>query len=93
MTDAQVRAYVRHAYDLGCPYLYSLNRDRSPYNKELTSVSQIIGESYWPHEIPVLPVSYTKMPEKVSADKLKKPERATSDREYRHIVGWRRMQA
>jgi hypothetical protein len=64
MTTEQVAAYVRHSAHLEAPHLYSLNRDRSPYNLELTSVPSIIEQFYVPEEISVLPVSYTKIPDK-----------------------------
>ena len=31
---------------MGCRRLYSLNRDRSNYNSELTAVSEIIAENF-----------------------------------------------
>jgi len=80
MTQAQVTAYVEHAYRLECPFLYSLNRDRSGYNPEIDSVSDIIARSYWPRELSILPVPYQKMlDEKPSA------------RDYKHVIGWRRV--
>ena len=80
MTQEQVTAYVRRAHELDCRLLYSLNRDRSSYNPEIESVSAIISRFYWPHEIPVLPVPYTKM--------MSEEASAT---DYKHIVGWRRV--
>ena len=82
MTTQQVHAYVRHAYELECPYLYSLNRDRSHHNRELSNVRSIIGEYYWPHEVKMLPVSYPKMLD-AGADLPKSG--------YKHVVGWRRV--
>ena len=82
MTTQQVRAYVRRAFELECPYLYSLNRDRSGHNPELGNVRAIVGQYYWPHEIDVLPVSYTKM---LHED----PDE--DDSGYKHVVGWRRV--
>ena len=62
MTAVQVDGYVRHAHELGARYLYSLNRDRSPYNPQMTSVREIIGQAYWPQHVEVLPgVQYTQM--------------------------------
>lgn len=61
MTTEQVRGYVAKAADLGSRFVYSLNRNRSPYNAELTSVADLLAERFWTREIPVLPVSYTKM--------------------------------
>lgn len=64
MTTAQVETYVDAAWRLGSQYLYSLNRDRSHYNTELSSVGEIIERRFWPHEIPVLDMSYTELPGK-----------------------------
>ena len=82
MTTQQVEAYVRRAFELECPYLYSLNRDRSHHNSELSNVRSIISHYYWPHEVKMLPVSYTKMLD----DNPDMPGRG-----YKHVVGWRRV--
>lgn len=96
MTEQQVEAYVQRAFELKCPYLYSLNRDRSPYNTQLTNVRSILDRYYWPHEISVLPVSYTKMLN--SAAKAQKEKKTKEGRkgepssfDYRHVIGWRRL--
>jgi len=81
MTGAQVDAYARAAHEQDCAILYSLNRERSGYNRELTSVSEILGRYYWLHEVKVMPVGYQKM-----------LDEAPSDKDYRHQVGWRRVQ-
>jgi putative sugar O-methyltransferase len=100
MTAAQVEAYVAHAHDLGAPFLYSLNRDRSPYNPQMTSVREILSRWYWPQETTVLPgIQYTQMLPKLSAAGLRalladagrkvgKPGKEEFG--YRHVVGWRR---
>ena len=80
MTDAQVAAYVERAFALKCPFLYSLNRDKSAYNPEISSVSEIISRHYWPREISVLPVPYQKM----MGD-------TPSANDYKHVIGWRRV--
>jgi hypothetical protein len=79
MTEAQVVAYVERAHALNCPFVYSLNRDKSSYNPEISSVSEILSRYYWPHEIAVLDVPYTKMMD----------ERPSAN-DYKHIIGWRR---
>ena len=61
MTSAQVDKYVRKVAEIGCPNLYSLNRDKSPYNDQLTTVSSIIGEYYGVREVKVLDVQYTQL--------------------------------
>jgi hypothetical protein len=98
MTTEQVRGYVRYAFRQGSRFLYSLNRERSHYNTELTGVSEIVSEYFWPHEIDLLPVSYVKM---LDAARSPKTKRRTARRpgvgtkvkapDYRHIVGWRRI--
>jgi hypothetical protein len=80
MTAGQVTAYVERAHALGCPFLYSLNREKSPYNPEIESVSEIISRTYWPREVSVLSVSYQKMI----------GDRPTPT-DYKHIIGWRRV--
>ncbi len=98
MTTGQVEGYVAKAAELGAPYLYSLNRDRSAYNTELTSVPDIIEKYFWPHVIPVLDVTYTQSLSKARPEGKKKKgkgkrpqsgDKAVSD--YAHIIGWRRV--
>ena len=71
MTEEQVRAYVRWAAAQGSRALYSLNRDRSPYNAELSNVRDVIAESYEITELELLPVSYTKLGDPWSAKSTK----------------------
>lgn len=80
MTEGQVDGYVERAHELGCRFLYSLNRERSPYNEEIDSVSDVISRFYWPREIKILPVSYQKM-----------LDEHPSPNDYKHVVGWRRV--
>lgn len=86
MTDAQCRGYVEAVHALGCPRFYSLNRDRSPYNPQMTSVSDIIGESYETSPIEILDVPYTKMLN------IKKKNRIATETTYRHLAGRSRSQ-
>jgi hypothetical protein len=84
MTAAQVRGYAAMAARAGCPFLYSLNRERSPYNTELVSVRQELAEHYRLTEVPVLDTDYTSA--------MKKPPKATrmverNELGYRHVVG------
>jgi hypothetical protein len=58
MTSDQVEGYVSHAAATGCPVLYSLNRERSLYNPELSGVLAIVSRYYEPQEIEVLSESY-----------------------------------
>jgi len=84
MTGTQVRGYAGRAAKAGCRLLYSFNRERSPYNTELVSVSEALGERYRLTEIPVLNTDYTTA--------MKKPPKAgkpseRSEFNYRHLVG------
>lgn len=82
MTAAQVDEYARVAHESGCPFLYSLNRERSGYNIEIESVSEILDRYYRLMRIELLHVSYQKM-----------LEDEPSPTDYRHFVGWRRLPA
>jgi len=97
MTAEQVDGYARLAWELECPLIYSLNRDRSPWNPEIDSVREALSRYYRLHEVPLLDLPYTRMPE-LKTPSL--PERAVqwglsalgrdSSFDYRHVVGWRR---
>jgi glycosyltransferase involved in cell wall biosynthesis len=84
MTDAQVRGYADLAARAGCPLLYSLNRERSPYNTELVSVREALADHYTITEVPVLDTDYTS-----ATRKPPKPGKAVerSELSYRHLVG------
>ena len=84
MTGEQVTAYVERAHGLGTRFLYSLNRERSPYNTQLEGVSQVIGGRFDLEEIPVLGVSYLKM-----LDGKKRKDKPDPN-DYRHLLGRRR---
>jgi glycosyltransferase involved in cell wall biosynthesis len=84
MTDAQVRRYADVAAAAGCPIIYSFNRDRSPYNSELISVTEALADRYQLTEVPVLKTDYT--------NAMKRPPKAgkmveRSELNYRHLVG------
>jgi glycosyltransferase involved in cell wall biosynthesis len=84
MTDAQVRGYAAIAADAGCPWLYSLNRERSPYNTELLSVSEALADRYRLTEVALLGTDYTSAMKKVP--KAGKPVER-SELSYRHLLG------
>jgi hypothetical protein len=95
MTSEQVAAYVDWAHELGTPYLYSLNRDRSLYNDELTSVRELIAERFWLREMYVLPMGYN---EPMSVKRRRPRPRlgvddpaADGNDRYRHVVGARKL--
>jgi putative sugar O-methyltransferase len=102
MTADQVRAYVEQAWSADSAWLYSLNRERSTYNLELRSASELVASRFDIQEIPVLDVPYTQMlhegprlPRAQAA--LRCMLRAVSDgrlprpvNTYRHLLGRRR---
>ena len=61
MTTEQVEHYAHRLNEMGCHNIHSLNRDRSRYNKELSTVSDILGTYFDMKEIRVLPVQYTEL--------------------------------
>jgi hypothetical protein len=88
MTTEQVQRHAASLRGLGCPLLYSLNRERSPYNPELTSVSAAISESYSVQEVPVLDAPYTTLGRVPAARRAGGGPRAPES-EYRHLLGRR----
>jgi glycosyltransferase involved in cell wall biosynthesis len=84
MTGAQVRGYAAMAAEAGCSLVYSFNRERSPYNTELLSVSDALAERYRLTEVPVLNTDYTSALRKLP--KAGKPVER-SEFSYRHLVG------
>ena len=87
MTDAQVRAYARMAAAARCPLLYSLNRERSPYNDEITAVSAALSGDYALREVEVLPTDYTTAMKRAPRAGEKKASAEKSALGYRHLVG------
>lgn len=81
MTDAQVTGYVDLLADAGCERVYSLNRDRSPYNDELSTVRELLAMRYGVEPVEVLPEPYTVL--------TAKPSKKTTPvvTHYRHAVG------
>lgn len=101
MTTAQVDSYVALAHEVGCPYFYSLNRDRSPHNTELSSVRERLARYYWLHTVPVLDVPYQRPMERPPfPGKLGRGVQLIRSRldagprheSYEHVVGWRRAE-
>ena len=96
MTTMQVENYIAQAKSWGIPRVYSINRDHSPNNPELTRVSQILSRYYTiSHDHYALdarvenPVS---LPWKIliNAKRLVKKMRSGEKEDiyaYRHLVG------
>ncbi len=60
MTTGQVAGYLKHLATMNCPRLYSLNRDRSAHNSELSAVSTLIAEHFAPtRRITIFDYPYT----------------------------------
>ncbi|MEE8429278.1 MAG: putative sugar O-methyltransferase [Gammaproteobacteria bacterium] len=100
MTSEQVEAYVKRAAKLKCQHLYSLNRNRSRHNPQLTTVRSIIDKYYESLEIRVLDMAYVDLPKYAPKNSsviarvgsrlkslVKKRTGRHSDYRYRHIVG------
>ena len=87
MTTEQVSEYVNHMADVGCKKLYSLNRDRSHHNAELSLVSDIMRRRYTLEPITLLPTEYCTVGTKIKA-KAKSADAGTSSTSaYRHFAG------
>jgi putative sugar O-methyltransferase len=102
MTSDQVERYAHKVHELRCPSLYSLNRDRSPHNAQLTTVSQILGRYFELSEVKVLEVPYTALrlppPRRSIRARLRRVagriagwDRERSVHAYRHLAGVRRQ--
>jgi hypothetical protein len=96
MTEEHVRGYVKQLANWKVPHIYSLNRDHSPNNPELASVSAVLSEYYQIEEQPVLPVPYHTLtfPKQTLVSQVKKIIKKTIKKqpqrfphEYRHIKG------
>ncbi|MDB5451877.1 MAG: hypothetical protein JWO33_455, partial [Caulobacteraceae bacterium] len=77
MTTGQVDSYARGVAAMGAP-LYSLNRDRSKNNDELTTVSGLLSASFALTPIEVLDLQYIEL-------KAGGPQTAEVHR-YRHLL-------
>ncbi len=100
MTTAQVEGYVNKIAGSGCPYLYSMNRDRSPYNSHISSVSAIIASYFETRNINPLPETYVDLPTslvKGGAAAIIEDAKTVARRwflkeefKYQHLLGTRR---
>lgn len=84
MTTGQVGEYAAGLRALGVPALYSLNRDRSSHNQELSAVSEILSGVYRVEQVHVLRAAYTALGKVLPADTSSLEP--GSPREYRHLV-------
>jgi len=86
MTTAQVDDYVKRLAGLGCKALYSLNRDRSKHNPELSLVSEIMAKRYALTPITLLPTEYCTVGGKPKP-KAVAPDIKHNPFAYRHFAG------
>ena len=101
MTAAQVGEYARCAAAMSCPVLYSLNRERSYYNREIDSVSGVLRQHYVMTDLPLLATDYTHAtkkdsvlaPAEVAARQKKARDAGEQVLPYRHMVGTLRRDA
>ncbi|NQW15905.1 MAG: putative sugar O-methyltransferase [Chloroflexi bacterium] len=61
MTTEQVSGYARVLRDGRCANLYSLNRERSRYNDQLTGVINVLSQHYRMDYQDLLPIQYTEL--------------------------------
>jgi hypothetical protein len=82
MSVDRARFHVQRAFDLRCPYLYSLMPPGT--FAEQATVWGLIERLYWPHPIPARREQWSRP--MVGVDPEPPPEH-----EEAHLVGWRRM--
>lgn len=92
LTSAEVAVTVDWARAAGCSFLYSL--DTHCAGEPGTTAVSVFERAYWPHEIPVMPVSFDEMLDgvvrgKTMAARARRAEQ--SGPRYRHVIGWRRL--
>lgn len=98
MTTMQVQSYVDWAAMLKCSVIYSLNRDRSGYNEELTNVRDVMASRYSVRMIPMLEQDYTNVAPKpkgrAQLTRKLRPiakrllgKKSAPNRSYQHAVG------
>lgn len=88
MTTAQVDAYGAAGASARCHALYSLNRERSRHNTELTGITDVLTRYYDLHQVDVLDTDYTQAMKKPS--KARKPKTGGAPEDpllYRHLAG------
>ena len=85
MTSAQVAAYSALAARGRCRLCYSLNRERSRYNPELSSVSDVLSAHYGLTDVTPLETDYTRAMKKPT--RARRPSEADEALTYRHLFG------
>lgn len=85
MSKDQVHAYGQWLAQADCPWLYSLNRDQSPHNAQMTRVSEILAEYGSVTPVPMLDKPYAKLGQATSVEKAPSPSAKEPGR-YQHLV-------
>jgi putative sugar O-methyltransferase len=85
MTTAQVREYAQKASAVRARGLYSLNRDRSLYNTELTSVRSVLSEYFDLTQILLFESDYTSAVSR-GPHRLRTAPPPEADLGYRHVM-------
>lgn len=94
MTSQQVNLYIEKLKKWGCRKIYSLNRNRSPNNNQLTSVEGILKTHYKTENINVFQLQYLEFPSKpknivinkIKKFALKKIRPKNSLYQYQHLL-------
>lgn len=94
MSEMQISNYAKKIKDWGCDFIYSMNRDRSPYNFELSTVREVLGRFCKIFQVNVLDVPHYDMKGKNFLQKvktfIKKIFGVKSNQgihEYKHLIG------
>jgi len=80
MTTAQVEGYARALKAFGCRRIYSMNRNRSKHNAQLTTVEEALARHYQLELVTVCDLSYVHLA-------APKKARELTDTGYRHYFG------
>ncbi len=80
MTTAQVEGYAQALKRLGCRRIYSMNRNRSKHNNQLTTVEEALGRHFQLNLVKVSDLQYVHLVPPKKAREL-------TDMDYRHFFG------
>jgi hypothetical protein len=80
MTTGQVEGYARVLKAFGCRRIYSMNRNRSKHNTQLTTVEEALGQHYQLNLVKVSDLQYVHLVPPKTAREL-------TDMDYRHYFG------
>lgn len=84
MTTKQVEDYIDFGLTRGCKKFYSLNKDQSNYNDQITSVREVMAKKLKIDEIEILDSSYSSA---LKGKNKNKPGKSRDLNPYRHVFG------